>query len=52
MIIMMPPLIAHCESPVIKLPGRMLIPCRKKTKPARKSRMPIMFNVVFMDTSS
>lgn len=46
--IMTAPLIAHCGSPVIKLPGRMFTPCRKKVKPARNIKTLIMDNRIFM----
>ena len=48
MAIRMAPLIAHFGSPVMVLPGRMFTPCRKKTKPARKTNTLKMDNRIFI----
>src|SRR5450432_2122050 len=43
-----PPMTAHFGSPVIKLPGSILIPCRNQTPPARIRKTPAIFNPVFI----
>lgn len=50
--IMMLPLIAHWGSPVMELPGRMLMPCRKNVPPDKMSNIPRMFKNIFIAPSS
>ena len=43
-----PPLIAQNDEPVMKLPGRILMPCKNQTDPKNIKMIPIGTNAIFL----